>query len=73
MLTNIENRLEELFEKIEKMPPEKVEEAEKVRVCLNCTCVTFYVELHTMEYIDLLCMISYLLAGKGEIAPLAGP
>jgi hypothetical protein len=30
MLTNIENRLEELFEKIEKMPPEKVEEAEKV-------------------------------------------
>ena len=31
MLTNIENRLEELFEKIEKMPPEKVEEAEKVR------------------------------------------
>ncbi len=30
MLTNIENRLEELFEKIEKMPPSKVEEAEKV-------------------------------------------
>ena len=30
MLTNIENRLEELFGKIEKMPAEKVEEAEKV-------------------------------------------
>lgn len=30
MLTNIENRLEELFQKIEQMPPEKVEEAEKV-------------------------------------------
>ena len=30
MLTNIENRLEELFESIETMPPEKVEAAEKV-------------------------------------------
>ena len=30
MLTNIENKLEELFQKIEQMPPEKVEEAEKV-------------------------------------------
>lgn len=30
MLTNIENRLEELFEQIEMMPPEKVEMAEKV-------------------------------------------
>ena len=31
MLTNIENRLEELFEMIEMMPPDKVELAEKVR------------------------------------------
>ena len=31
MLTNIENRLEELFEQIEMMPPEKVEMAEKVK------------------------------------------
>jgi len=30
MLTNIENRLEELFEEIESLPPEKVEAAEKV-------------------------------------------
>jgi hypothetical protein len=30
MLTNIENRLEELFERIEMMPLEKVERAEKV-------------------------------------------
>ncbi len=31
MLTNIENRLEELFQRIEQMPPEKVEEAEKAK------------------------------------------
>lgn len=30
MLTNIENRLEELFEQIEMMPSDKVEAAEKV-------------------------------------------
>lgn len=30
MLTNIENRLEELFESIEMMPPDKVDLAEKV-------------------------------------------
>ena len=30
MLTNLENKLEELFEKIEKMPQDKVVEAEKV-------------------------------------------
>ena len=30
MLTNIENRLEELFEMIEMMPQDKVEAAEKV-------------------------------------------
>ena len=30
MLTNIENRLEELFEQIEMMPQDKVELAEKV-------------------------------------------
>ena len=30
MLTNIENRLEELFEKMQKMPAEKLTEAEKV-------------------------------------------
>ena len=32
MLTNIENRLEELFEQIEMMPPDKVEMAEKVGI-----------------------------------------
>ena len=31
MLTNIENRLEELFEHIEMMPQEKVEMAEKAK------------------------------------------
>lgn len=35
MLTNIENRLEELFEQIEMMPPEKVEMAEKVLFAKN--------------------------------------
>lgn len=30
MLTNIENRLEELFEEIEMLPQDKVEAAEKV-------------------------------------------
>lgn len=34
MLTNIENRLEELFEEIESLPPEKVEAAEKVNVVM---------------------------------------
>ena len=37
MLTNIENKLEELFESIETMPPEKVEAAEKV--------MTFYIHM----------------------------
>lgn len=36
MLTNIENRLEELFEMIETMPQDKVEAAEKVS---TCTCL----------------------------------
>ena len=37
MLTNIENRLEELFEEIESLPPEKVEAAEKVsQFHINC-------------------------------------
>lgn len=31
MLTNIENKLEELFQRIEQMPPEKVEEAERAK------------------------------------------
>lgn len=31
MLTNIENKLEELFQKIEQMPSDKVEEAEKAK------------------------------------------
>ncbi|KAI9206345.1 uncharacterized protein BJ171DRAFT_440430 [Polychytrium aggregatum] len=31
MLTNLENRLEQLFEMIEMMPPEKVEQAEKMK------------------------------------------
>lgn len=32
MLTNIENRIEELFQMIEMMPQDKVEAAQKVRV-----------------------------------------
>jgi hypothetical protein len=32
MLTNIENKLEELFQRIEQMPPDKVEEAERVSI-----------------------------------------
>lgn len=35
MLTNIENRLEELFEQIEVMPPDRVEMAEKVRATIS--------------------------------------
>lgn len=31
MLTNLENKLEELFQTIEQMPPEKVEEAERAK------------------------------------------
>ena len=40
MLTNIENRLEELFQMIEMMPQEKVEAAEKVRVILQITVIS---------------------------------
>jgi len=40
MLTNIENRLEELFEEIESLPPEKVEAAEKVSSYQNKINVT---------------------------------
>jgi len=35
MLTNVENRLEQLFEMIELMPPDKVEQAEKVIINNN--------------------------------------
>lgn len=35
MLTAIENRLEQLFEAIELMPQDKVEEAEKVQIGYN--------------------------------------
>lgn len=35
MLAAIESRLEELFETIESLPPEKVEAAEKVCSCRN--------------------------------------
>ncbi len=41
MLTNIENRLEELFEQIEMMPQDKVEAAEKVSFyCNSGMCVS---------------------------------
>ena len=40
MLTNIENRLEDLFEMIEMMPPDRVEMAEKV------CCISFLILLH---------------------------
>ena len=39
MLTNIENRLEELFEQIEVMPPDRVEMAEKVQGLFRTTIV----------------------------------
>ena len=39
MLTNIENRLEELFEQIEVMPPDRVELAEKVQGLFRTTIV----------------------------------
>ena len=39
MLTNIENRLEELFEQIEVMPPDRVEMAEKVRGLFRTTII----------------------------------
>jgi len=39
MLTNIENRLEELFQQIELLPPDKVEAAEKVKVCQWITII----------------------------------
>lgn len=39
MLTNIENKLEQLFETIEMMPPDKVEQAEKVRGGDGC-CIS---------------------------------
>ena len=42
MLTNIENRLEELFEQIETMPQDKVEAAEKVSVSSRFVSCTFY-------------------------------
>ena len=42
MLTNIENRLEELFEMIETMPQDKVEAAEKVRLFVALVFSVFY-------------------------------
>ena len=41
MLTNIENRLEELFEQIEMMPQDKVEAAEKVRAISCCLLILY--------------------------------
>jgi hypothetical protein len=39
MLTNIENKLEELFERMEKIPPEQLASAEKVMNAYVCACV----------------------------------
>ena len=39
MLTNIENRLEDLFQQIELLPADKVEAAEKVISFHYCICV----------------------------------
>jgi len=39
MLTNIENRLEELFQQIELLPPDKVEAAEKVNYYLTYSVI----------------------------------
>jgi len=38
MLTNIENRLEELFQQIELLPSDKVEAAEKVNQLFDIFC-----------------------------------
>ena len=46
MLTNIENRLEELFEQIEMMPQDKVEAAEKVRAKFSFSCLTDNTGIH---------------------------
>ena len=42
MLTNIENKLEELFDKIDRMPLDKVAEAEKVSVCITAFALLCY-------------------------------
>ncbi len=47
MLTNIENRLEELFEMIEMMPQEKVEAAEKVNYYLGIPYHVKYISGNT--------------------------
>lgn len=70
MLTNIENRLEELFEMIETMPQDKVEAAEKVRtvdckgsVLLNGgrEWVGFFLN---NDYNSMICFILYRLMEK---------
>jgi hypothetical protein len=55
MLTNIENRLEELFEQIEMLPPDKVEAAEKVvydyafnDFCFTCQIIVMSQSLRTV-------------------------
>ncbi len=48
MLTNIENKLEELFDKIDRMPLDKVAEAEKVSVCITAFALLFtHLNLHS--------------------------
>ena len=54
MLTNIENRLEELFEQIEMMPTDKVEAAEKVGTIFNLYNVyTIYLILRIILFFTL--------------------
>ena len=51
MLTNIENRLEELFEQIEMMPQDKVEAAEKVRL-LEIIPFKFLIKMSSQKRAD---------------------
>lgn len=52
MLNNIENRLEELFDLVESLPPDKVEAAKKVSYFVYlCVCSYIFIYKHT-QYIQ---------------------
>ena len=60
MLTNIENRLEELFEMIEMMPQDKVEAAEKVKLKHKYLCKKNYFD--KSEYQQIPSSMCYMAA-----------
>lgn len=57
MLTNIENRLEELFEQIEIMPPDRVEMAEKVILEFQYTQLKI---LQVIYFSQFTCMTTFV-------------